>query len=169
MTLKIHLNFLAIVQQCVAQIVQFGKIDTQIRHFQHVLNVIGIWILDGHIRWQHPENDFALMGWFDVWIALIAHNIRHIFRRTSGKRKRLVAIVCEVTVHMPRSTKIVWTLDQHGGRSERLKYNDQMRKMEFGFQIQLNGDIFFAIFRLPPRCRSCARLRFVDHLTDAMI
>lgn len=80
-----------------------------------------------------------------------------------------MAIVRKVTVHVPRLTEIVGALDQHGGRPERLEHDDQMRKMEFRFEIQLNGYILFAIFRLPPRLGPRARLRLVDHLANAMV
>lgn len=147
---QIYLNFFAIVEQGVTEIVQFREIDSQIGHFQHVLNVLGVRVLDGDIWRQHPENDFAILRWRNVRIALIAHHVRHIFRNTRRKRERFFAIVCKVTVHVPRPTEIIRSLDQHGGRSKRSEHNDQMREMEFGFQVQLNGDIFLAIFRLPP-------------------
>lgn len=44
-----------------------------------------------------------------------------------------------------------------------------MREMELGLQVQLNGDIFLAILRLPPRLLARARQIFVDNLADAMV
>lgn len=44
-----------------------------------------------------------------------------------------------------------------------------MREMEFSLQIQLNGNIFFAIFRLPPWLLTRSWLIFVNNLTDSMV
>lgn len=44
-----------------------------------------------------------------------------------------------------------------------------MGKMKFGFQVQLNCNIFLAILRLPPRMVTCARQCFIDNLADSMV
>lgn len=44
-----------------------------------------------------------------------------------------------------------------------------MGKMKLGFKIQLNGNVLFAIFRLPPRLFAGTWLRFINDLTDSMV
>lgn len=163
------MNFLAIVQQRIAQVVQLREIDTQIGHFQHVLDVFGVWIFNVHIRWQHPENDFTIFRWLDARIPLITHHFGYIFRYARHARERFLTIVRKMPIHMPRFTEIIRSLDQHSGWPERGKHNDQMREMELGLQVELNGHVFLAILRLPPRLFASARQIFVDNLTNAMV
>lgn len=126
-------------------------------------------ILNVHVRWQHPENDLTIFGRFHTRVPMIAYHFGDIFRHQRNARKRVGTIVRKVLVHLPRLAEIKGTFDQHGGRPKRLEHNDQMGEMELGLQIQLHGNIFLAIFRLPPRLFACARLSLVNDLTDPMV
>lgn len=106
-----YLNLVAIVKQSISQIMQMREIDSQVRHLQHVLDVLSVRIFDIHVRWQHSENDFTIFGWFNARVSMIAHNVRYIFRYQRYARKWFLTIVRKVFVHLPRFTKIVRPFD----------------------------------------------------------
>lgn len=164
-----YLNFATIVQQGVTQIVQLREIDSQIGHFQHILNVFGIRILNIHVWRQHTVNHLSIFRWLHARIPVITHHIGDIFGDSRHARERIMAIVREILVCVPRATEIVRSLDQHSRRSKSGERNDQMGEMEFRLEVQLNGDILLAVFRLPPGMVPRSWLRLVDDLSDAMV
>ena len=52
--------------------------------------------------------------------------------------------------HLPGATEIVGALDEQRGRPESFEGHDQVSKVEFGFQVQLDADVLDAVLRLPP-------------------
>jgi len=61
-----------------------------------------------------------------------------------------------ICTRLPCVTEIVRPLDQHNGWPKRFERDDQMSKMKFGFEIQLNGHVFHTVLRLPPLGRRTA-------------
>lgn len=57
----------------------------------------------------------------------------------------------KVLVDLPCSSEIMRSFYKHGSWSKGFKCGDQMGEVEFGFQIESYGDLFNAIFSLPPR------------------
>lgn len=56
----------------------------------------------------------------------------------------------KVSVHLPGTSKICRSLNQHGCRTERLKSHDKVSEVKLCFKVQLNINIRLAILRLPP-------------------
>ncbi len=65
-------------------------------------------------------------------------------------RERLCAVVGEVAVHFPRLPEVVGALDEHGGRTERFEAHDEMREVELGLEVDLDGDFLAPVLGLPP-------------------
>lgn len=69
--------------------------------------------------------------------------------RNTGKI--VLAIVSEVPIYLPGLSKIVWSFDQHGGWSEGLEANNDMREMKLCLEVEAYRDILHPILGLPPR------------------
>lgn len=132
------------------------EVNSQISHFQHVLNVIGVGILDVELRRQHTENHLAIFRRLNTRVSMIAHDIGDVGRLGEGVWKGFGAIRSEVSVDMPGFSEVIRTLDEHSGWSESCENYDQMSEMKFRLQVQLNCCIFLSILRLPPRIFQCS-------------
>lgn len=54
-----HLNKLPVVKKIVTEGVQFGEIDAQIGHFEEILNLLRIRIVNRQVGRQNSEDDFT--------------------------------------------------------------------------------------------------------------
>lgn len=52
-----YLNFLPVIEEIVAQSVQLGEVDPQVGHFEQVLHLLRVGVLDGDVRGQYPEDN----------------------------------------------------------------------------------------------------------------
>lgn len=62
----------------------------------------------------------------------------------------MFAVVSKVPIHLPSLSKIVRSFDQHGGRSESLETNDDVRKVKLCLEVEAYRDIFHPVLSLPP-------------------
>lgn len=61
-----------------------------------------------------------------------------------------LAVVSEVSVHLPGFSEIVRPFDQHGSWSEGLEANNNVSEVKLCLKIEAYRDIFHPILGLPP-------------------
>lgn len=149
----------AIVEKIVSQGVQPLEMYTNIRHLHQILYLLRVRIVDDRleIRGQNPEDYFTVRRRGDVRVTRLADHIRQfprLMRRHSGKR--LLAIVSEVTIDLPRFAEVVGTLDQHSGRTEGPESYYQVGEVELRLEVERYRHVLHSVLRLPPGvlCRS---------------
>ena len=110
---------------------QMSEIDAKIRHFEQVLNVTGVRIINLDIRAQNSKDDFSSGAGSDVGIPAFANNVRdRRLRRAQNPRESRFAIVSEVPIDSPRPPVIGGLFHYHTRRTKRLERHDEMREMK---------------------------------------
>ena len=113
---------------------QMSEIDAQIGHFEQVLHVAGVRVVDFDVGTQDAEDDFASGAGSHVGITAFADNVRDgSLRGARNARESGFAIVGEITINSPSLAVIGRFLHDHSRRPKRLESHDEMSEMEFGF------------------------------------
>jgi hypothetical protein len=148
------LDLQPIIEQIIAESMQFGEIDSKVRHLQQVLNFFAIRIFNLDARWQHSEDHLSLGRRRHVRIARLADDVLYAPDGDRSRRRdfgeSLGAVVGEVPIDLPRLAEVVRALDEHGGRPERLEAHDEMCEVKLGLEVELYGNEWTSVLGLPP-------------------